>query len=147
MRIASALVAALIAVSTREATAQYVIPPTSPLASAAIPLPSEASLLTPGPRDSSALATLRELGEVSLARHLGIGAVIGGVAGYFIGGAMAGDGAYPYDGKAVGRAFGVATGIAAGAIVGAVVWGVRRKPRIDQQPSPYDPQHPEHQRR
>jgi hypothetical protein len=135
MRITGAFLASWIAISAGELSAQYVVAPTSPLASSATALGSPASTIRHERLDSLS-ASIGELGEVSLAKHLALGAAIGGVAGYFIGGATAGRGGYPFRGKDVARVYGVVSGIAAGAIIGAVVWGIRRTGKTPPAPTP-----------
>ena len=135
MRIAGALLASSIAISAGELSAQHIVRPTSPIASSATAIVSPASTFRHERLDPRA-ASIGELGEVSLAKHLAVGAAIGGVAGYFIGGATAGDGGYPYRGEDVGRAYGVVVGIAGGAIIGSVVWVIRRTGKTPRPAAP-----------
>jgi hypothetical protein len=127
-----------------ELRAQYTVPGTSPVRNAP---PAQVETALPPERVDSIFATQAgSRGEVSLARHLLVGAAIGGVAGYLVGHHYPDRGSDYWLGPSY-ELLGAVAGAATGTLVGAIVWGVRQKPRIDQQPSPYEPTEFQFQRR
>jgi hypothetical protein len=128
MRISGAFLASWIAISAGELSAQYVVPPASPIASSTIALGSSTSTMLHERLDSLAVS-IGDSGEVSLARHLAFGAVIGGVAGWLIARSRYTPGGDDWFGEDYVGALGAVTGIAAGALVGAIIWSARRPPK------------------